>query len=101
MYQSYEAGQAWLHLNSIPAGQFYRITLDGSTPYRIAGGLQDNLNWVGPSRTRSKDGILNSDWTNIGGGDGFSCAFDAEDPIWSTPRARRACCTASTSARAS
>ena len=79
IYQSYEAGQAWLHLNSIPAGQFYRIALDDSLPYRIAGGLQDNLNWVGPSRTRSKDGILNSDWTNIGGGDGFSCAFDPQD----------------------
>jgi photosystem II stability/assembly factor-like uncharacterized protein len=79
VYQSYEAGQAWLHLNSIPAGQFYRITLDDSVPYRIAGGLQDNLNWVGPSRTRSKEGILNSDWTNIGGGDGFSCAFDPQD----------------------
>ena len=79
VYQSYEAGQAWLHLNSIPAGQFYRITLDDSVPYRIAGGLQDNLNWVGPSRTRSKEGILNSDWVNIGGGDGFSCAFDPQD----------------------
>ncbi|WP_243300928.1 WD40/YVTN/BNR-like repeat-containing protein [Geothrix oryzisoli] len=79
VYQSYEAGQAWLHLNNIPAGQFYRIALDDSLPYRIAGGLQDNLNWVGPSRTRSKDGILNSDWTNIGGGDGFSCAFDPQD----------------------
>jgi hypothetical protein len=30
--------------------------------------------------TRSKDGILNSDWTNLGGGDGFSCVFDPDDP---------------------
>jgi photosystem II stability/assembly factor-like uncharacterized protein len=79
IYQSYEAGQTWLHLNSIPSGQYYRITLDDSTPYRIAGGLQDNVNWVGPSRTRSKEGIRNCDWTNIQGGDGFSCVFDPQD----------------------
>src|SRR5262249_54432605 len=32
-----------------------------------------------PSRTRSKEGILNSDWINLGGGDGFSCVFDGEN----------------------
>ena len=79
VYQSYEGGKTWIHLDRIPAGQFYRIALDNSTPYRIAGGLQDNLNWVGPSRTRSKDGIRNCDWTNIQGGDGFSCVFDPQD----------------------
>ncbi|GLH69193.1 hypothetical protein GETHPA_07260 [Geothrix rubra] len=80
VYQSYEAGQNWIHLDHLPAGEFYRITLDDSTPYRIAGGLQDNENWVGPSRTLSKEGIRNTDWTPIGGGDGFSCVFDPQDP---------------------
>ncbi|HEX9080755.1 MAG TPA: sialidase family protein, partial [Holophagaceae bacterium] len=79
VYQSYQGGHAWLHLNRIPAGEFYRITLDDSTPYRIAGGLQDNENWVGPSRTASKEGIRNCEWTAIGGGDGFSCVFDPQD----------------------
>ncbi len=78
-YQSYEAGSNWIHLSRIPSGQFYRIALDDSSPYRIAGGLQDNVNWVGPSRVDSKDGIQNSDWTNIQGGDGFYCIFDPED----------------------
>jgi len=79
-YQSYSAGESgWEHLNRMAAGEFYRIGVDGSVPYRICGGLQDNLNWVGPSRTRSKEGILNSDWINIGGGDGFYCVFDPED----------------------
>jgi hypothetical protein len=54
--------------------------VDQSTPYRVCGGLQDNLNWVGPIRTRTKDGIGNADWINIGGGDGFYCVFDAEEP---------------------
>ena len=80
IYQSFAGAKGWAHLNTVAAGEFYRIALDMSTPFRIAGGLQDNLNWVGPSRTRTKEGIVNSDWINIGGGDGFYCVFDPEDP---------------------
>lgn len=79
-YQSWNGGKTWHHLNNFPAGEYYRINADLSTPYRICGGLQDNRNWVGPSQTRTKDGILNGDWINIGGGDGFYCVFDAADP---------------------
>ncbi|MEW6365475.1 MAG: hypothetical protein AB1714_12685 [Acidobacteriota bacterium] len=79
-YLSYDGGKGWAHLNNMAAGEYYRITVDMSTPYRIAGGLQDNTNWVGPSMTWSKEGIRNCDWQNIGGGDGFYCVFDADDP---------------------
>lgn len=79
VYQSYDRGEDWLHLARFAAGEFYRINADLSTPYRICGGLQDNLNWVGPSRTRSQDGITNADWQNIGGGDGFYCVFHPDD----------------------
>lgn len=80
VYQSYAAGKGWDHLANIPAGQFYRISLDDSQPfYRVAGGLQDNCNWMGPSGVQSKDGIRNSDWTNLGGGDGFYVVFDPTD----------------------
>ncbi|HTP12543.1 MAG TPA: hypothetical protein VMM37_02910, partial [Bacteroidota bacterium] len=79
VYESYNGGKLWRFLNKFAAGEYYRITLDMSTPYRIAGGLQDNLNWLGPSATRSKEGILNTDWTNLGGGDGFYCVFDPFD----------------------
>ncbi|HKP76642.1 MAG TPA: hypothetical protein VJT67_14025 [Longimicrobiaceae bacterium] len=80
VYQSYDAAEGWDFLNNFAAGEFYRINVDMGTPYRICGGLQDNLNWVGPSATRSKEGIINADWTNIQGGDGFYCFFDAENP---------------------
>ncbi len=80
IYQSFDAGGTWEFLNNIPAGQYYRIAVDDNTPYRIAGGLQDNSNWVGPSRTFTKEGIRNADWTMIGGGDGFYCVFDPQDP---------------------
>jgi len=79
-YQSFKAGEGWEHLSRIAAGEFYRINVDTRSPYRICGGLQDNQNWVGPSRTSSKDGIVNSDWISLGGGDGFYCVFDPGDP---------------------
>ncbi|HTY59205.1 MAG TPA: hypothetical protein VMF59_10320, partial [Bacteroidota bacterium] len=80
IYQSFDRGKSWVFLDKIAAGEFYRISLDMSSPYRIAGGLQDNENWLGPVMTRSKEGILNSDWFPLGGGDGFYCAFDPKDP---------------------
>ncbi|HKM90650.1 MAG TPA: hypothetical protein VJX29_08545 [Candidatus Acidoferrales bacterium] len=78
-YQSYNGGQVWAHLNRIAAGEFYRINVDLGQPYRICGGLQDNENWAGPSRTYT-GGILNQDWQSLGGGDGFYCVFDSENP---------------------
>jgi photosystem II stability/assembly factor-like uncharacterized protein len=80
VYQSYAAGKSWEHLNRFPAGEYYRITLDDTQPfYRIAGGLQDNESFVGPSQTASKDGIRNFDWTALEGGDGFYVVFDPKD----------------------
>src|SRR5438309_418082 len=80
VYQSFAAGKGWDHLNRIPSGEFYRITLDDSKPYyRIAGGLQDNENWVGPSGVSSKEEIRNSDWIALAGGDGFYALFDPTD----------------------
>ena len=80
LYQSYAAGKAWEHLNRFPAGEFYRISLDDSQPFfRIAGGLQDNESFVGPSQVPSKEGIRNSDWIALEGGDGFYVVFDPTD----------------------
>lgn len=78
-YMSWNGGKGWELLNKFAAGEYYRVNVDDGAPYRICGGLQDNTNWMGPSRTWSKDGIQNGDWTEIGGGDGFYCVFDGED----------------------
>ncbi len=86
VYISHDRAETWDYLNNVAVGQFYRIDVDMSDPYRIGGGLQDNGSWVGPSETfhytidDSRDGILNSDWRMIHGGDGFAVAFDPEDP---------------------
>src|SRR5438067_6745219 len=80
LYQSFAGGKNWDHLNKIPSGEYYRISLDDTKPYfRIAGGLQDNENWVGPSGVQSKEGIRNCDWTALAGGDGFYVLFDPTD----------------------
>src|SRR5436190_1129549 len=80
VYQSFAGGKNWDHLNKIPSGEFYRISLDDTKPYfRIAGGLQDNENWLGPSAVQGKEAIRNSDWTALAGGDGFYVLFDPTD----------------------
>src|SRR5256714_2841277 len=80
LYQSFAGGKNLDHLNKIPSGEFYRISLDDTQPYfRIAGGLQDNENWVGPSGVQSKEGIRNCDWIALAGGDGFYVLFDPTD----------------------
>ncbi|MDQ6810056.1 MAG: hypothetical protein M3Z64_11635 [Verrucomicrobiota bacterium] len=80
VYQSYSGGKGWEHLARVAAGEFYRIAMDDTRPYyRLAGGLQDNCNWIGPSGVASKEGIRNSDWTPFTGADGFYVLFDAAD----------------------
>ncbi len=80
VYQSFDSAANWDHLAGFAAGQFYRVAVDQARPYRICGGLQDNVSWLGPSRSRRKDGLRDLDWTSLQGGDGFACVFDADDP---------------------
>jgi photosystem II stability/assembly factor-like uncharacterized protein len=76
IHWSYDNGKSWDFVNTIAIGQFYEVALDNEKPYHICGGLQDNGSWCGPSRTASRDGISNEDWTLIHGGDGFYAAID-------------------------
>jgi hypothetical protein len=79
IYQSFDGAASWQHVRNVPAGEYYRVQVDMSSPYRICGGLQDNENWITPSAVWSKDGITNGAGFNISGGDGAYCAFDAND----------------------
>ena len=76
---TYDRGETWEYVNTVPAGQFYAVSADMRKPYYICGGLQDNGSWCGPSATRSSNGILNSDWYRVGGGDGFYTQNDQAD----------------------
>lgn len=77
---SYDQGETWEFVNTVPVGQFYAISADMRKPYYIYGGLQDNGTWGGPSATRSREGISNADWFKVGGGDGFYTQVDPTDP---------------------
>ena len=88
IYTSYDRGKTWRFLNELAVGQFYNVAVDNADPYRVAGGLQDNGSWIGPSATPylsggdGEDGnasITNQDWRFINGGDGFHVAFDPVD----------------------
>src|SRR5207237_5818749 len=67
---------------NVPVGLFYHVNYDMSTPYNICGGMQDNYDWCGPSQSRQSSGILNHDWFQIQGGDGFVAIPDRRDARW-------------------
>jgi photosystem II stability/assembly factor-like uncharacterized protein len=77
---SYDQTETWDFVNNIGGvGQFYKVSADMRKPYFICGGLQDNGSFCGPSAVRSTNGILNSDWFRVGGGDGFYTGNDQTD----------------------
>jgi photosystem II stability/assembly factor-like uncharacterized protein len=78
---TYDQTTTWEYVNTMAVGQFYKVSADMRRPYYVCGGLQDNGSWCGPSGTRTTNGIVNSDWYRVGGGDGFYTANDQTD--WS------------------
>ncbi len=79
-YMTWDQGKTWDHLNHVAIGQFYHVALDTRHAFNVYGGLQDNGSWGGPARQRAGAGSVNVDWFRVGGGDGFICAVDPEDP---------------------
>lgn len=85
VFQSYDRGRTWLHMNNIPAVQFYFIAADtGAAPYRVFGGTQDNAAVYGPSTARVEDATADAwkyvyldRWT---GGDSYVTIPDPTDP---------------------
>ncbi|MEM6524796.1 MAG: glycosyl hydrolase [Bacteroidota bacterium] len=74
LYESYDGGAYWAHINNMPVGQFYTVNVDMEKSYNVYGGLQDNGSLVGssnsiPNRTKK--------WERVFGGDGM---FIAPDP---------------------
>jgi photosystem II stability/assembly factor-like uncharacterized protein len=79
-YQTYDRGNSWDHLNTAAIGQFYHVAIDTRRNYKAYGGLQDNGTWGGPTMVKNGPGPINEDWFSVGGGDGFRCCVDPNDP---------------------
>ena len=78
--ESFDMGETYARFSNLPLAQIYGIGADTRDPYWIYVGLQDNHSWMGPSATRHWLGILNSDWHEIGFGDGMQQQPDPFDP---------------------
>ncbi|MBK8646636.1 MAG: hypothetical protein IPN16_08885 [Gemmatimonadetes bacterium] len=77
---SYDQGKTWEWFQNLPVGQFYQLSYDMREPfYHVAGGLQDNGVWTGPSRTRGA-AVMATDWRFIQNGDGYYAVSHPDDP---------------------
>lgn len=80
VYTTNDRGNRWDHLNTLAMGQFYHVAIAPKYPYYVYGGLQDNGTWGGPAISLNGSGPVNEDWLSVGGGDGFMCRVDPNDP---------------------
>lgn len=76
---SRDRGESWQFVTNIPLAQFYHISYDMDIPYHVAGGMQDNGSWVGPSYVWQSGGIRNAHWQEVFFGDGFDVLFKPDD----------------------
>ncbi len=79
VWTSKDDGRSWDFVNTLPIGQVYQVDSGPGSPYQICAGLQDNGALCGPSRNRSAQGIMNSDWHRVLTGDGFYTLIDRQN----------------------
>ncbi|HBB92786.1 MAG TPA: hypothetical protein DC042_14000 [Bacteroidales bacterium] len=84
IYRSDDRGTNWLHMNSLPIGEFYYIATNKEEPVEIYGGNQDNSSVWGPGDVNLLDGFPDH-WSYVrmdqwSGGDGFFTHPVASEP---------------------
>ncbi|HAR37019.1 MAG TPA: hypothetical protein DCR87_09030 [Acidobacteria bacterium] len=78
--ETWDGGLHWSQKETIPAQQFYDVSVDNELPYNVMGGTQDNGCWFGPSRNRNPNGVYPADWLYLPSGDGFYVVRDWWNP---------------------
>ncbi len=74
-----DGGKSWTRQDNQPTAQFYHVTTDTATPYRIYGAQQDSGTVAIVSR--SDDGAIDRpDWYDVGGGEAGYIAPYPPDP---------------------
>ncbi len=76
---TFDGGETWSSIMNQPTGQFYRISTDNLSPFRIYGGQQDNST-VAIASESNHGGIGVPDYFAVGGGESAHIAFDPDDP---------------------
>ena len=76
---SFDAGGSWSSIYNQPTSQFYHVTTDNQTPYRVYGTQQDNTAISVPSRSH-KVGILWSDCYTVGNSESGHIAVHPDNP---------------------
>jgi photosystem II stability/assembly factor-like uncharacterized protein len=80
VWSSHDGGKTWSFLDNLPIEQFYQVAVDDKVPYDIAGGLQDNSGWMGPSRNPHGRVMDGTGWFTVTGGDGEYAVPAPSDP---------------------
>src|SRR3989441_1025006 len=76
---SLNGGEAWSSIYNQPTAEFYHVTTDTRTPYRVYGAQQDNTTITVPSRSAIA-GITRSEAYAIGGGESGPLAVRPDGP---------------------
>ena len=76
---SFNGGASWSSIYNQPTAEYYHITADTQTPYRLYAAQQDNSSISSPTRA-SLSGILWQDCYDVGGGEAGHIAVRPDDP---------------------
>ncbi len=76
---SVNGGDTWSFSRNLAIGEVYHVGFDDRNPYHVCAPLQDNNAYCGPSNSLDGNGILNSMWDRVVGGDGMWAVPDPSD----------------------
>src|SRR6185437_6104594 len=76
---SLNGAAGWSSISNQPTVEFYHVTTDTQTPYRIYGAQQDNTT-ISVSSRSNYAAITQAEWTEVGGGESGYIAVRPDDP---------------------